>query len=131
VALVEAHIDSHVVHLGTVGVYGYGTAGVKIPEAYLRVRIDGDDGGEVAQEILYPDTPAIGYPLTVHGTGCGAFSSRSRLRPRLETGFVCFNHQMTECDRVIDLAELISSLTGAEVDLVDNPRKEAAENELP
>src|ERR1700754_1647398 len=33
-ALVEAKHDAHVVHLGTMGVYGYGTAGVKIPEGY-------------------------------------------------------------------------------------------------
>jgi UDP-sulfoquinovose synthase len=31
-ALVETGLDTHVVHLGTMGVYGYGTAGVKIPE---------------------------------------------------------------------------------------------------
>ena len=37
---------------------------------------------------------------------------------------------MTECHRVIDLAKLVSSLTGAEIDFVENPRKEAAENEL-
>jgi UDP-sulfoquinovose synthase len=37
---------------------------------------------------------------------------------------------MTECHRVRDLATLIQSLTGAEIDYVDNPRKEAAENEL-
>ena len=43
-ALVEAELDAHVVHLGTMGVYGYGTAGVKIPEGYLRVKIDTDDG---------------------------------------------------------------------------------------
>ena len=29
-----------------------------------------------------------------------------------------------------DLAELVSRLTGAEIDFVDNPRNEAAENEL-
>ncbi|MFL5828902.1 MAG: hypothetical protein ACJ76X_03205 [Solirubrobacteraceae bacterium] len=37
---------------------------------------------------------------------------------------------MTECHRVIDLAKLVSSLTGAEIDFLDNPRKEPAENEL-
>ena len=37
-ALVEAELDAHVVHLGTMGVYGYGTAGVKIPEGYLGSR---------------------------------------------------------------------------------------------
>ena len=40
-ALVEAELDAHVVHLGTMGVYGYGTAGATIPEGYLSVRIDG------------------------------------------------------------------------------------------
>ena len=34
-ALVETELDAHVVHLGTMGVYGYGAAGVKIPEGYL------------------------------------------------------------------------------------------------
>jgi UDP-sulfoquinovose synthase len=43
-ALVEAELDAHVVHLGTMGVYGYGSAGVKIPEGYLRVRFDNDEG---------------------------------------------------------------------------------------
>jgi UDP-sulfoquinovose synthase len=37
---------------------------------------------------------------------------------------------MTECHRVRDLAKLVSSITGAEIDYLDNPRKEAAENEL-
>jgi UDP-sulfoquinovose synthase len=37
---------------------------------------------------------------------------------------------MTEVHRVIDLAQLVSRLTGAEVDLVGNPRKEADENDL-
>jgi UDP-sulfoquinovose synthase len=37
---------------------------------------------------------------------------------------------MTECHRVRDLAKLVAGLTDAEIDYVDNPRKEAAENEL-
>jgi UDP-sulfoquinovose synthase len=36
-AVVESGVDSHVVHLGTMGVYGYGAAGMKIPEGYLKV----------------------------------------------------------------------------------------------
>jgi UDP-sulfoquinovose synthase len=36
-AIVESGLDVHVVHLGTMGVYGYGTAGMKIPEGYLKV----------------------------------------------------------------------------------------------
>src|SRR5439155_18576717 len=63
-ALVEADLDAHVVHLGTMGVYGYGTAGVKIPEGYLRVRFDSDDGGEVEQEMLYPVNPGSVYHMT-------------------------------------------------------------------
>src|SRR5699024_10683306 len=42
-AIAEAALDVHVVHLGTMGVYGYGTAGIKIPEGYLRVQIPTDD----------------------------------------------------------------------------------------
>jgi UDP-sulfoquinovose synthase len=39
-------------------------------------------------------------------------------------------NQMTECHRLIDLAKLVSGLTGAEIDFVENPRNEAAENDL-
>jgi UDP-sulfoquinovose synthase len=209
-ALVEAELDSHVVHLGTMGVYGYGTAGVKIPEGYLRVRFDNDEGVEVEQEILYPVNPgsvyhmtktqdqllfafynkndamrvtdlhqgivwgtqtaetrlderlinrfdydgdygtvlnrflmqaAVGYPLTVHGTG-----GQTRAFIHIQDTVRCIQlaienppeagervrvfNQMTECHRVRDLAKLVASLTGAEVEYIDNPRKEAAENEL-
>ena len=31
-AIVETGLDIHVIHLGTMGVYGYGTSGMKIPE---------------------------------------------------------------------------------------------------
>ncbi len=209
-AIVESGVDTHVVHLGTMGVYGYGTAGVKIPEGYLRVRFDNDEGVEVEQEILYPVNPgsvyhmtktqdqllfafyskndgtrvtdlhqgivwgtqtaetrlderlinrfdydgdygtvlnrflmqaAVGYPLTVHGTG-----GQTRAFIHIQDTVRCIelaienapNHgdrvqvfnQMTECHRVVDLAKLVSSLSGAEIDYVENPRKEAAENEL-
>jgi len=209
-ALVEAQLDAHVVHLGTMGVYGYGTAGIKIPEGYLRVRIDTDAGDEIEQEILYPANPgsvyhmtktqdqllfayynkndgvlvtdlhqgivwgtqttetrlddrlinrfdydgdygtvlnrflmqaAIGYPMTVHGTG-----GQTRAFIHIQDTVRCIQlaienapepgdrvrvfNQMTECHRVLDLAKLISSLTGAEIDFVENPRKEAAENDL-
>ena len=39
-------------------------------------------------------------------------------------------NQVTETHRVRDLAEMISEITGAEVALLPNPRKEAVENEL-
>ncbi|MCI5149909.1 MAG: NAD-dependent epimerase/dehydratase family protein [Candidatus Electrothrix sp. MAN1_4] len=63
-AIVEANIDVHVTHLGTMGVYGYGTAGMKIPEGYLKVKIDTDDGSTVEQEILYPANPGSIYHMT-------------------------------------------------------------------
>jgi UDP-sulfoquinovose synthase len=39
-------------------------------------------------------------------------------------------NQMTETHRLIDLAKLVSRLTGVEIDYVENPRNEAAENDL-
>jgi UDP-sulfoquinovose synthase len=62
-AIVESGLDPHVVHLGTMGVYGYGTAGMKIPEGYLRVKVE-TDSGDVEQEILYPPNPGSIYHLT-------------------------------------------------------------------
>jgi UDP-sulfoquinovose synthase len=63
-AIVEAGVDAHLVHLGTMGVYGYGTAGMKIPEGYLPVKIETDDGQEIRQEILYPANPGSIYHMT-------------------------------------------------------------------
>ena len=209
-ALVEADHDAHVVHLGTMGVYGYTSAGATIPEGYLTVRLDGPDGEDVEREILYPADAgsvyhatktldqllfafyakndelrvtdlhqgivwgtqtdetsrderlinrfdydgdygtvlnrflmqaAIGYPLTVHGTGgqTRAFIHiRDTVRcielaianPPERGDRVQIYNQTTEVHRILDLAHLVARLTGAEVDLVDNPRKEAVENEL-
>jgi UDP-sulfoquinovose synthase len=39
-------------------------------------------------------------------------------------------NQMTETHRVRELAALVSKMTGAEIQNVENPRNEAAENEL-
>ncbi|MAW79895.1 MAG: NAD-dependent dehydratase [Parvularcula sp.] len=63
-AIVESGVDAHLVHLGTMGVYGYGTAGMKIPEGYLPVKIETDDGQEIRQEILYPANPGSIYHMT-------------------------------------------------------------------
>ena len=209
-ALVEAELQTHVVHLGTMGVYGYGTAGVKIPEGYIRARFEADGGGEIEQEILYPVNPgsvyhmtktqdqllfayynkndgtrvtdlhqgivwgtqtaetrlderlinrfdydgdygtvlnrflmqaAVGYPLTVHGTG-GQTRAFIHIQDTVRCIQLAIEHppqhgervrvfnQMTETHRVEDLAQLVARLTGAEVDHVENPRKEAPENEL-
>jgi UDP-sulfoquinovose synthase len=209
--IVESGVDAHVVHLGTMGVYGYGAApGVKIPEGYLGVKIEGQDGEDIEQEILFPANPgsvyhmtktldqllfayynkndevrvtdlhqgivwgtqtedtrlderlinrfdydgdygtvlnrflmqaAIGYPLTVHGTG-----RQTRAFIHIQDSVRCIQlavenppahgervrifNQMTETHRLIDLAELVSRLTGAEIDFVENPRNEAPENDL-
>ncbi len=64
VAMVEANLNAHLVHLGTMGVYGYGTAGMKIPEGYLTVHIKTPEGEEIQQEILYPANPGSVYHMT-------------------------------------------------------------------
>ncbi|WP_297850219.1 NAD-dependent epimerase/dehydratase family protein [uncultured Corynebacterium sp.] len=209
VAVVESGLDIHIVHLGTMGVYGYGTAGMKIPEGYLDIKVD--NGEElVDQQILYPTNPgsvyhltkvldqnlfayyakndelritdlhqgiiwgthtpqterderlinrfdydgdygtvlnrflmqaAIGYPLTVHGTG-GQTRAFIHIRdmvkciqlalenPPAAGDRVKIFNQMTETHRVRDLAELVAKISGTEYALVPNPRKESAENEL-
>lgn len=63
-AIVESGVDVHLAHLGTMGVYGYGTAGMKIPEGYLPIEVTTDDGGKVRTEILYPTNPGSIYHLT-------------------------------------------------------------------
>lgn len=208
-AMVETGIDAHLVHLGTMGVYGYSSVRAPIPEGYLNIRIDTPDG-ERTQEILYPTRPgsvyhmtksldqilfqfyaqndglritdlhqgivwgthtsqtalhpqlvnrfdydgdygtvlnrfliqaAIGYPLTVHGTGgqTRAFIHiRDSVRcielalsdaPAAGDRVKIFN-QMTETHRVRDLAEMVARLTGATIATLPNPRKEAPENDL-
>ena len=63
-AIVDSGLDIHVVHLGTMGVYGYGTAGMAIPEGYLEVNVAGGDGTQQAIEILYPANPGSIYHMT-------------------------------------------------------------------
>jgi UDP-sulfoquinovose synthase len=208
-AIVESGQDVHLIHLGTMGVYGYGTAGMKIPEGYLKVKVDTPEG-ETEQEILYPTNPgsiyhmtksqdqllfafynkndgvkvtdlhqgivwgtqteetkmderlinrfdydgdygtvlnrfimqaAVAYPMTVHGTGgqtrafihiqdtCRCIELALTNPPQSGERVNILN-QMTETHRVRDLAEMIHKMMGAEVAYVDNPRNEAAENDL-
>ncbi len=63
-AIVDSGLDIHLVHLGTMGVYGYGTAGMKIPEGYLSVQIKTDTGNLIENQILYPANPGSIYHLT-------------------------------------------------------------------
>jgi len=87
-AIIDSKIDIHLVHLGTMGVYGYNTVGVKIPEGYLQVDVplkqsstdeygvapashadpseitkDGASGS-VGMEIYYPPRPGSVYHMT-------------------------------------------------------------------
>ena len=63
-AVVETGLDIHVVHLGTMGVYGYGTAGMQIPEGYLDIKVSVPEQGEVEKSILYPSNPGSIYHMT-------------------------------------------------------------------
>ena len=63
-ALVATETDAHVIHLGTMGVYGYATAGAAIPEGYLTVEAARDDGSRAAREILYPTDAGSIYHMT-------------------------------------------------------------------
>ncbi|MFC7333770.1 NAD-dependent epimerase/dehydratase family protein [Rhodocista pekingensis] len=63
-AMVEACPDAHLLHLGTMGVYGYGKArGLRIPEGYIEATLK--SGGAAADvEILYPADPGSIYHMT-------------------------------------------------------------------
>ncbi len=63
-ALVELGLDTHLVHLGTMGVYGYSSVGAPIPEGYLDIKLELAPGRRVDQEILYPANPGSVYHMT-------------------------------------------------------------------
>ncbi len=210
-AIVESNLDIHVVHLGTMGVYGYGShRGATIPEGYLKVEVPQPDGSRFKEEILHPASPgsvyhmtktldqllflyynkndlvritdlhqgivwgtntdatlkdprltnrfdydgdygtvlnrflmqaAIGYPLSVHGTG-----GQTRAFIHIKDSVKCVQlalenppkpgdrvkifNQMTESHQVGELAKKVASLTGADINYLPNPRNEAVENDL-
>ena len=62
-AVIEAELDPHIVHLGTMGVYGYGAAGLKVPEGYLPVKVETEDK-VISREILFPPDPGSIYHMT-------------------------------------------------------------------
>lgn len=62
-AMVESGVDAHLIHLGTMGVYGYGTAGIPIPEGYLQTYVESEQG-PLPMEILYPANPGSVYHMT-------------------------------------------------------------------
>jgi len=118
--------------------------GTQTPETALDERLinrfdyDGDYGTVLNRLLMQA---ALDYPLTVHGTGgqTRAFIHvRDTVRcialeianpPQRGERVNIFN-QMTEAHRLIDLAKIISEMSGTPYQLVDNPRSEAAENDL-
>jgi UDP-sulfoquinovose synthase len=60
-AIVDIDPDIHLVHLGTMGVYGYSKAFGPIPEGYLNVNINATDENV---DILYPANPGSVYHMT-------------------------------------------------------------------
>ncbi|QDQ95331.1 NAD-dependent epimerase/dehydratase family protein [Rhodococcus sp. WB9] len=108
------------------------------PRLINRFDYDGDYGTVLNRFIV---EAAIGYPLTVHGTGgqTRAFinicDTVRCIRLAVESGGqvdgqVRVMNQMTETHRVADLAQLVARTVGADVDRVANPRQEADENQL-
>ena len=64
-AIVDTQSETHVVHLGTMGVYGYNTLGIELPEGYLTIEAGkGWEGEMISREILYPVDPGSIYHLT-------------------------------------------------------------------
>ena len=61
--IVESELDIALVHLGTMGVYGYSSVGLKIPEGYLDVKVDTDEG-QKSLTIMYPPSPGSIYHMT-------------------------------------------------------------------
>jgi len=59
-AVIDSDLDIHIVHLGTMGVYGYGSSGGEIPEGYIDVTLP--DGRK--NNILHPAYPGSVYHTT-------------------------------------------------------------------
>lgn len=60
-AIVQCNPYIHLVHLGTMGVYGYSKEFGSIPEGYLNVKINSTDKDV---DILYPTNPGSVYHMT-------------------------------------------------------------------
>ena len=62
-SIVENDKSIHLIHLGTMGVYGYGFIDGIIPEGYLEVIIDSKNK-QSKKEILYPSNPGSVYHMS-------------------------------------------------------------------
>ena len=103
-----------------------------------RFDYDGDYGTVLNRFLMQA---AIGHPLTVHGTG-GQTRAFIHIKDTVRCIEIALNNppqsgekplvlnQMTETHRVLDLAKMISDITGSDIAYLPNPRKEAEENEL-
>ena len=120
-------------------VWGTQTAETQMDERLInRFDYDGDYGTVLNRFLMQA---AIGYPMTVHGTGgqtrafihiqdtCRCIELAIANPPRRGDRVQILN-QMTETHRVRDLAQMISDRTGTEVAFQKNPRNEADENDL-
>ena len=120
-------------------VWGTQTDETRLDERLInRFDYDGDYGTVLNRFLMQA---AVGHPLTVHGTGgqtrafihiqdtvkCIALAVSN---PPPQDGKVAILNQMTETHTVRSLAALVAETSGAKVANVDNPRNEAAENDL-
>ncbi|MFK3670695.1 NAD-dependent epimerase/dehydratase family protein [Leifsonia aquatica] len=63
-SMARACPEAHLVHLGSVGVYGYRTRAWETPEGYLTARVAGFEGEDVEIDVLHPFEPVSPYHLT-------------------------------------------------------------------
>ena len=120
-------------------VWGTSTDETNLDEVLInRFDYDGDYGTVLNRFLMQS---ALNYPLTVHGTGgqTRAFINiKDSVRcldlaiknpPKKNDKVKIFN-QMTETHKVLDLAKIVSELTGSKIQHMPNPRNEDQENEL-
>ena len=103
-----------------------------------RFDYDGDYGTVLNRFLMQA---AVDYPLTVHGA-VGQTRAFIHIQDTVKCIDIALNNppqsgervrilnQMTETHRLIDVANKISSMTGVPIQHVENPRKEADENDL-
>ena len=120
-------------------VWGTQTDETKLDERLInRFDYDGDYGTVLNRFLMQA---VVGHALTVHGTGgqtrafihiqdtvkCLALAVEN---PPARDGKVAILNQMTETHTVRSLAKLVAETSDAKIANVDNPRNEAAENDL-